>query len=205
MLCRSARSALVDSEGGALGARRRARLDRHLARCPVCAAEELAGRQIAEELARLRVAPPFEIDVRARVAARIAASAPGRRAEVSAAQLAWAIGGGSAVVALLVAFSAGGPVDPASAWREAASAAGGLGRAMAPVGTLIAGLASAAAQMLGALIAAAAGLAAPLRSLAWVATGFAMATMAATIALVVGRDVLRAGFAGHGPARRHGP
>src|SRR5262249_50000097 len=63
MRCRTAHSSIIAARDGELGARRRRALDRHLARCGTCRAEQVAIDDVLAALARL----PDAIDVPARL------------------------------------------------------------------------------------------------------------------------------------------
>jgi anti-sigma factor RsiW len=63
MRCRTAHTAIIAARDGELGARRRQALDRHLARCGECRAEQVAIEDVLATLARL----PDAVDVPARL------------------------------------------------------------------------------------------------------------------------------------------
>src|SRR5215470_5386342 len=63
MRCRTAHTAIIATRDGELGARRRRALDRHLARCGTCRAEQVAIDDVLAALDRL----PDEADVPARL------------------------------------------------------------------------------------------------------------------------------------------
>jgi len=63
MRCRTAHTAIIATRDGELGARRRRALDRHLARCGMCRAEQVAIDDVLAVLDRL----PGEADVPARL------------------------------------------------------------------------------------------------------------------------------------------
>ena len=63
MRCRTAHTAIIAARDGELGARRRQALDRHLARCGSCRAEQVAVEDVLAALDRL----PADADVPARL------------------------------------------------------------------------------------------------------------------------------------------
>jgi hypothetical protein len=195
MRCARARAALLDREsGGGLPAGRAAALERHLAHCPDCSAEAAAGPGLAAQLALLRGAPPFTIDVTRRVLEALAVAKPPEREAVPPRQLAWA---SSAAVALVLLAGGGLRASLPSllgAAIEVGRAGAAVAGALAPLLELLGGLARACGGLLSTLAESAATLLPLLERLqpaAAAGAAAAVSAMAATSVFVVGRDLWR--------------
>jgi len=103
MRCDDARRVRLDLELGEAAPADRARADAHRASCPTCRAEEAAGRAMIGGLGRLGDVAVPAIDVRARVAAAIAAGLP---PSVRAADVRWLATALAAALACLVGLGA---------------------------------------------------------------------------------------------------
>jgi hypothetical protein len=172
-----------------------AMLRQHLDGCRACAAEERLERLLRRDLGALCDEPPPPIDVGERVMRQVAELARPRSDELPTRQLGWA----ALVAAAWVAALVGGlvllaPDLPAlyEGSRELAGAVGGvlsgLGSALMAVLTLPLELARAALTVLKAL----GGQLAPAQPVGVAVVALAYVAMAATITLVVGRDLRRA-------------
>ena len=196
MQCRETRNLLFERSLGVLSPTRETALERHLESCATCAAEARSEEALSRAFTSLRVEPDFEIDVRSSVMGRVRADPRPARHEVSDRQLAWGLLTAAAgAVALLIGAALLVPLLPA-ALRPLAPlgrAAGSLGRnALAYLGELIATPLRYIASLLEPLPELVGQ--AQISSLPVLLWGFGL--MAATIVLVVGRDLID-------PRRRH--
>lgn len=194
MRCRDAGPALVELGLGLLDPREEADLRAHLERCADCAVEARVERTLGRALLSLREEYPHELDVLPRVGRRLAALRPSDLEEVPARQLGWA---GAFATACLVGLAAGlwfllpdlpPLLDGASGLASSLGGAlGGLGRALLALIALPFKLLGVLAGML----AACGSLLARLEPVAVAAVALGYATMAATVTLVLGRDIRR--------------
>lgn len=109
--CSVARRLILDRETGSLDPRQAGSLDEHLASCAACGAEARASLRMAGDLLRLRRDPATDLDVAARVMARIAVGGPVARQDVPQRQIGWVAAAVVAVaLAVLVTAVAQAPV-----------------------------------------------------------------------------------------------
>jgi len=194
MNCRQVTNSFLDIELGLAGKDTRLAFESHLAGCVVCTARVTAERQLTRQLEQLRVATPVELDLTARVLARVARTEPAQREEPTVWQLAWSAGG---LIAFSVALLFG-------LWRlvpavsilttESRTLFTGLQRTISGLAAPLTALVSTLARMLGGMLRSLAGLAEHLQSLEplFITTvAFCTVTMATSIILVVGRDIRR--------------
>ena len=195
MRCREARRAVMERGPGSSRTLIDPALRGHLERCPSCAAEERLERLLRKDLGALRDEPFPAIDVREEVMARVRRAGRPVRDEVPPRQLGWA----ALVVAAWVLVLLGGLGLLLPDLPELFEETRGLGRAL---GAAVAGLvpvlltllalplklAGVALRTLGAL----GSLVGRLQPLGMTAVAISYVVMAATIALVVGRDLRRA-------------
>ena len=128
MRCRAARAAITDRRLGLLSEARETDLRAHLAACEACGAEALQEEVIARDLEVLRQAPPFEIDVRARVMREIEARGAVDRREISPRQVGWAaLAAAGALAAVVLVAVVGFPPLLPEAIRETRWVVGGFG------------------------------------------------------------------------------
>jgi hypothetical protein len=166
----------------------------HLERCVRCRAWIRDQDGIDLALAALRGDVPWDVDIGARVAARIAALERPGRDRRAGRQLAWAAGAGLAAAAAIAMLAWLRLPDPALILAEARALAVALGETARALASPLPPLVAAAARLLPRMLEAAAallGAAAGLRGAATAAIAACAATMAAIVLLVVGRDVRR--------------
>jgi len=192
MRCRSVRAALLDRELGLGAPAVDAALDRHLESCASCAAGASVEAGLSELLAGLRSSSPPAIDVTARVMRGLPELRPSRGEDVSSRQLGWATAAAlTAVAGLLAGFWRMLPTlthAAGDAWTTASGLRHSLGTVLAATATL----ASHGLETVARLFDALAPMAVALRGLEPVAVSalaLSAAVMAATIVLVVGRDL----------------
>jgi len=194
MNCRQATKSFLDVELGLAGEETRVAFESHVAGCVACTARVAAERRLTTQLEQLRLETPVEVDLTARVVARVARTAPALREEPSVWQLAWSAGG---LVAFLVALLFG-------LWRlvpavsvlagESRTLVTGLWRTLSGLAAPLTALVSTLARMLGGMLRSLAALAQHLQSLEpLIITTVVLCTltMATCIILVVGRDIRR--------------
>ena len=195
MRCGTARRIRLDVALGLASRQTREALAAHLTGCRACACREPAEAALDAGLAALRAAPAVEVEVTARVLARIADARPLPAGPATTGQLAWAAGAASAfALGLLVGLVRLLPDVPVLA-SEARIAATGIGQALSGLVAAIGGLAGGLAKLLGHAITALAALAGTLESLqplALATVALSSLMMAASIALVVARDLRHA-------------
>jgi hypothetical protein len=194
MRCREARAAIVETGSRWPVAAAGAELREHLSVCRDCSAEAAVERRLRDEISSLRGEYPHEIDVRTRVVRRIAELGRIDREEVTTGQLGWAT---SFAAACVVGLLAGGWIlwsDAAPGLREGLET---LPTLFGPLGALaqpLLKLASVPFKLLGValkLLGAFGSLVSELEPVGITVVAFCYAAMAATIALVVGRDLKR--------------
>jgi hypothetical protein len=192
MRCRSVRRALAARELAGAGGAAAAAVARHLATCPACAERAGFERWLTGELAGLRHLAVPPIDVRDRVARRIAALGRTAVEDLPTALLGAAAAGSVALAALLVA----GLWWIVPELRQLAQVLWAMGESLRPLAAALAAalapLATTFVRLSAALVAAAAEALRVLEPAGWRAILAASAMMAATIALVVVRDFRRA-------------
>jgi hypothetical protein len=184
----------VERDLGAIGPHVEASLQAHFESCASCAAWASTERRLTADLALLRSAAPFEIDVTSRVARDLAGLRPARE-EVSTRQLGWAVAAAVACGAgLLVGLWAlvPGLARAASGGRALFTS---LRHAFAGVADAIITIAATGFGLLGDLVSSLAVASSGLQPLvpaaiAVVALGWVM--MGTTVIVVVGRDIKKA-------------
>jgi hypothetical protein len=194
MRCRNARAHLIGRGSAPLDRATESALRGHLESCPACAAEERFEALLREELGALHDEIPYPLDVRGRVLPRISELGAVAREEVPARQLGWAAALCMACfLGLLAAFRSLLP-ELLGLAGAAVSTLSPLGAAAAdlaaPVWTLIGlpfRLAAIAIESLASLVP----LIGRLEPVGLVFVVLSYAAMAATITLVVGRDLRR--------------
>jgi hypothetical protein len=169
-------------------------LRRHLESCPDCAAEERIERLLRDELSSLRQEIPHPVDVRTRVMPRIHTLVGVAREEVPARHLGWA---GALAATCSVALLAGLwlllPELPALL-RVTGGLISSLGSAALVLSASLLTLIALPFKLIGIAIDTLGSLgpvASRLEPVGLVAVGLSYAAMAATITLVVGRDLKR--------------
>jgi hypothetical protein len=192
MNCREARRTIVGRSLGPLAPELGSALRRHLERCRACAAEERIERCLKRELASLRGEFPHAIDIRRRVMRDISGLGSVEREVVPARQIGWAA---AAAIACSLVLLGSLPwlwpqLPPLLADLKVMAAT--FGRVAvdlaAPLGTLLA----LPFKLAGVLFRSLAGFASLLSRLEPAAIGaiaICYMAMAATITLIVGRDL----------------
>ena len=160
------------------------------------------------DLALLRTEYPRDLDVTARVLARIRALEQPDRLDMPASQLGWA--GAVAVLGgmMLVGVLQDTMPDLLRIGRELTIAASSLRGAVAPLASAVAGIASATLTLIGSATASVLDLSArvaELRPVAMAASASAVMAMVGTIGYVVGRDLIRIATAQNGVPPEIGP
>lgn len=194
MRCRDAGPALVELGLGLLEPREESALRAHLQACPRCAAEARLEGALSDALQSLREEYPHEIDVRPRVSQGLAALRPHDFDEVPARQLGWAAGFATACLAGM----AGGLwfllPDLHPLLDGAAGLASGLAGVLQGLARALLALLALPIKLLGVLaglLTACGSLLARLEPVAVAAIALSYAAMAATVTLVLGRDLRR--------------
>jgi hypothetical protein len=201
MRCRDAGAALVELGLGLLDPREESALRAHLEHCPDCAAEARVERALGHALLSLREEYPHELDVLPRVGRRLAALRSHDLEEVPARQLGWA---GAFATACLIGLAAGLWFllpDLPPLLKTATGLASSLGGILEGLGRVLLALIVLPLKLLGVLARVLAGcgsLLARLEPVAVAAVALGYATMAATVTLVLGRDLRRPLLASRG-------
>lgn len=194
MRCREAGPALVELGLGLLERRAERALRAHLERCPRCAAEVRVEGLLSDALRSLREEYPYEVDVRADVIRRIFAGSPPDREEMPAGQLAWAAACAAVcLVGLVYGFRLLLPQLP-PLLEAAVSLAATLGAALEGLARALLALFLLPLKLFGVLfriLGALGSLLARLEPVAVAAVALGYAGIAATSALVLGRDLGR--------------
>ena len=195
MNCREARRAIVERSLEPLMPERDAALRRHLGRCACCAAEERFERRLKNELATLRGECPQTVNIRQRVMRELSGMGSVERDLVTPKQIGWAA---AAAIACSIGLLGSLPwlwpqLTPLLAELKAMAATfGRIGADLtAPFLTLISLPFKLAVTMLKSL----SGFSSLLSKLEPAAIGtiaICFMAMAATITLVVGRDLRKA-------------
>jgi anti-sigma factor RsiW len=192
MSCPVNRSRLVELELGLLPPGHAARLRAHIERCEACATSALDERRLSESLAVLRGEIPFEIDVTARVVRRIGEIAPKDHGDVPAWQLGWAAATAACLAVVVFASFVLVSGDLALVARDAWTAARGLtetlGRGLSALLSLVAVPFRILVWLLDQL-SRLGPLVARLEPFVVASSAGAIAIMAATVILVVSRDL----------------
>jgi hypothetical protein len=201
MRCRDAGPALVELGLGLLEPAEEASLRAHLERCPRCAEEARVEGLLGEALLSLRGEYPHELDVRGRVGRDLDALRPRALEEVPARQLGWAAAFAVACLAGLIA----------GLWLlapELSPMLDGAAGLLSSLGGLLEGLGRAALalialpfKLLGVLarvLAACGSLLARLEPVAVAVVALGYVAMAATVTLILGRDIRRPLLASRG-------
>lgn len=194
MTCRHLRSSFADLELELARPEERIRLEAHLAGCATCASWVAAERRLTASLVSLRTEMPFEIDVTARVRARLGRLAPAARSEVSVREFAWSAAavGAFSVGLLLGLWRLAPALVPLVA--EARATLDALGSAASTLLAPVAALISTAVKASGSLLASLGSVAGAIEALQPVAIGMVVLCalmMTASIVLVVRRDLQR--------------
>jgi hypothetical protein len=192
MDCRSASKAIVERSLGLLAPGAEEPLRRHLESCESCRAEEAVERRLKLDLESLRRSFPHAIDVRSHVMRAIGSLGRVEREDIPARQLGWAA---AAAIACGVALLGSLPwllpeLSPLLGQIKITAATFGrvLAELLSPLLSLItvpfklAGLAYRLATLLISQLSR-------LEPAAIAATAFCYMAMAATITLIVGRDL----------------
>jgi hypothetical protein len=195
MHCREAREAIVLRSLESPRPDRNAALRCHLGRCAACAAEERAERRLKTDLAILRSEFPQAIDIRRRVMREISGMGRIERDLVPARQIGWAA---AAAIACSVGLLGSLPwlwpqLSPLLAEIEAMATT--FGRVAVDLSAPLLTLLSLPFRLAGALLKTLDGIPSLLSRLEPAAIGtiaIGYMAMAATIALVVGRDLRKA-------------
>lgn len=197
MRCGQARRNLLDRELGRLTRGAAAELELHLAACRACAARAVSEARLTAGLASLRVDPPFDVDVTARVEAGLSRLDPAPRTDVSSRQLGWAAAAASVAGLLLLA----GFVEQSpelSRWaRQGWALVSSLRHLADGVTVPLVAMASAGLKLLGSLgglLGAAASFLSSMRSVGFGAVGLGAVSMMITITWIVGRDLRKPGW-----------
>lgn len=201
MRCRDAGPALVERGLGLLEPRAEAALRAHLERCPRCAAEARVEGLLGEALLSLRGDCPHELDVSARVGGRLHLLRPQDFEEVPARQLGWAAAFAVACLGGLIAGFWFLLPDLPPLLDGAAGVASSLGGALEGLARAALALLALPVKLLGVLVrmlTACGTLLARLEPVAVAVVGLGYAAMAATITLVLGRDLRRPLLASRG-------
>ena len=194
MRCRDTETGLVELGLGLLEPRAESALLAHLQVCPRCAEEARAERLLAHAIGSLREEYPHEIDIRPRVGLRLAGLRPRDLEEVPARQLGWAAVGAAACLAALAAGFWVLLPDLPPLLDGAASLASSLGGVLEGLVRTLLALLALPFKLLGALLrmlGAFGSLLARLEPVAIAAVALGYAGMAATVTLVLGRDLRR--------------
>jgi hypothetical protein len=195
MRCRDAERALLEQSLGTARHETLSGLSDHLERCPACAARERDERRMLRDLASLHGEIPWEVDVGPTVMERIQALGEINRDEISVAQLGWSAATAAVWVAVLIASLTWVVPDSAPLVAALAGSARAFGEALAAAGAALLALLALPFKLAGALakpLGAFGTLLRQLEPLGITAVAASYAAMAATIFLVVGRDLRRA-------------
>ena len=169
-----------------------ANLERHLERCPGCAAADRAERELTSWLTARPAGGPPAVDVTARVMRTLQQQTPPARAEVGASQLAWA-SACAAAAAIALALSVNWIRPELSGVAVACwELLGSLRPVGAQVISLAASLVAIPVKLSGDLLAGLAPLGSILQRvqpLAAAAVTLAVAAMTGSIVFIVGRDL----------------
>jgi len=194
MRCKTARKELLPNELGLVPAAGSAALAAHLESCRACAAWEARERALTDTILALRVEPPFQIDVSARVVSRVSAADPPPADLLTAQQAGWfsavALAFGTA---LLVGLWKLAPELPLLA-DTARAMLTGAGHVVTGLGAPMLAFVATLARSAGGTILSFKALYGPLQQVGPVAIAMiALCTtmMAASILLVLGRDLTR--------------
>jgi len=193
MHCREVKKAIVVRSLGPLTPELESALNRHLGRCSACLAEERFERNLRGELASLRGEFPQAIDIRRRVMSAISGMESVERELVPARQIGWAA---AAAIACFIGLFGSLPwlwpqLSPLLADIEVMAAT--FGRVAADLAAPLITLLSLPFKLAGVLIRTLSGFASFLSRLEPAAIGtiaICYMAMAATITLVVGRDLM---------------
>jgi len=192
MHCREAKKAIVVRSLGPLTPELESALNLHLGRCSACIAEERFERRLRGELASLRGEFPQAIDIRGRVMREISGMVSVERELVPARQIGWAA---AAAIACFIGLLGSLPwlwpqVTPLLADLKVMAVT--FGRVAVDVSAPLITLLSLPFKLAGVMIRALSGFTTFLSRLEPVAIGtiaVCYMAMAATIALIVGRDL----------------
>jgi len=201
MRCRDAGPALVERGLGLLDRRTESALQAHLERCPRCAAEARVEQSLGNALLSLREEYPHEIDLRPRVGRRLAALRPRDLEEVPDRQLGWAAAFAAACLAGLAAGLWFLLPDLPPLVEGVAGLLSGLGGALEGLARALLALLALPFKLLGVLasvLSACGSMLARLEPVAVAVVALGYATMAATVTLVLKRDIRKPLLAARG-------
>jgi len=195
MRCPDAKKALLERSLGTALPELLSGLSEHLEHCAACAERERSEQRMLRDLLSLRGEIPWEIDVRSTVMERLRALGGIDRDEISVAQLGWSAAFASIWVLALLAGLGWLLPESVPLIGELAGLIRALGDAAAAAGAALLALLALPFKLAAILVKPLGALGTLLRQLeplGVAAVAVSYAAMAATISLVVGRDLRRA-------------